>query len=137
MPTIRAPLEEPAIIAKNINGGRLAGILIEASLGVKDCLVNWGDITDNDTNASNSYIHDLYCRVGGNLNASNCCVRVRDSMLKISKSHTIIDNAWLWVADHGNDMPASSKCSSDLTPSDIPWETIWYNAYCPARLRNK
>lgn len=134
MPTIRAPQKEPAIVARKIKGGRLAGILIEASLGVKDCLVNWGDITDNDTNASNSYIHDLYCRVGGNLNASNCCVRVTDSMLKISKSHTIIDNAWLWVADHGNDMPASSKCSSDLTDSDILWETIWYNAYCPTCL---
>ena len=134
MPTIRAPQDGPAIVARKIKGGRLAGILIEASLGVKDCLVNWGDITDNDTDITNSYIHDLYCRVGGNLNASNCCVRVTDSMLKISKSHTIIDNAWLWVADHGNDMPASSKCSSDLTPSDIPWETIWYNAYCPTCL---
>ena len=134
MPTIRAPLDKPAIVAKKINGGRLAGILIEASLGVKDCLVDWGNITENDTDTTNSYIHDLYCRVGGNLNASNCCVRVTDSMLKISKSHTIIDNAWLWVADHGNDMPASSKCSSDLTDSDIPWKTIWYNAYCPTCL---
>ena len=134
MPTIRAPRNDPAIVARNINGGRLAGILIEASLGVKDCLVDWGNITENDTDTTNSYIHDLYCRVGGNLNASNCCVRVTDSMLKISKSHTIIDNAWLWVADHGNDMPASSKCSSDLTDSDIKWETIWYNAYCPTCL---
>lgn len=131
MPTIRAPPDSPAIVAKNIKNSVLAGILIEASVGEKSCLVDWGNSKNNDNN-DHCFIHDLYCRVGGNLNPKDCCVRVNEAMVKISQSNTIIDNAWLWVADHGNNMPPGDNCKE--SNGQASWEKIWENAYCPTCL---
>ena len=136
MPTIRAPKTEPAIVASDINGGILAGILVEASLGTKDCLINWGGDIAEDNNNEYSFIHDLYCRVGGNLDPRKCCVRVSEAMVKISKSKTIIDNAWLWVADHGKHMLPSGMCNvdKDKDKDKATWEDVWNNSYCPTCL---
>jgi hypothetical protein len=81
----------------DVDGVSLAGLLIEAGATTTQTLVEVGpmgaaaDHTNNPT-----ALFDVHCRVGGNIpgTASSC--------FTINSNNVIIDDSWLWRADHGN-----------------------------------
>jgi hypothetical protein len=88
-----------AVKVGNVNGARVAGILLEAGTKPSESLLQWGDPTKKFAGtASNPGVgNDIYARVGGPSKPSPAQAKI---MLRISSGNVIVDNAWLWRADH-------------------------------------
>ena len=57
--------------------------------------------TDHASDDGNpGFIHDVYARVGGLNDPDDYQVSV-DNIMVIASSHVVVDNVWLWRADHG------------------------------------
>lgn len=96
--TLVAAAGTAAVRVGNVDGARLAGLLLDAGpVANVDALLEWGDGRHKGDPANPGLLHDVFVRVGGPTDA----VRARD-MVHISSSHVIGDNLWLWRADHGN-----------------------------------
>mmetsp|Transcript_10211 Transcript_10211/g.27114 ORF Transcript_10211/g.27114 Transcript_10211/m.27114 type:complete len:596 (+) Transcript_10211:167-1954(+) len=95
--TLVAPASgAPCVIAHDTGGMRLASVVLQASevpAEVKSLLLRWGgDGSESDP----SVLSDVFCRVGG-----PGSLKVRASvMVHVAASHVILDNLWLWRADH-------------------------------------
>jgi hypothetical protein len=102
MPIVIAAAGLPALIVRNVDGVRVGGLLFQAGAQPTDVLVRWGD---SDTPpyagdpANPSFFHDAFARVGG---ANNPAIQqvTADVMLQVNSGNVVIDNAWLWRADH-------------------------------------
>jgi len=100
MATLVANNGKPCIEVANVEGVRVAGLLLQAGNKKTSSLLQWGD-SKNDGSASNPGVaSDVFARVGGRNNAYHDQVTV-DNMLMINSGNVIIDNTWLWRADHG------------------------------------
>jgi len=80
----------------DVDGVSIAGLLVEAGQTTTPTLVQFGDMgssADHSKNPTMSF--DVHCRVGGNIagTASSC--------FTVNSNDVIIDNSWLWRADHG------------------------------------
>jgi hypothetical protein len=88
----------PAIIVADVDGVTIAGLLLDAGSINSPCLLQIGNanVSTLDHSANPTAIFDISCRVGGAapIAQTNCCV-------VINCRNVIIDNAWLWRADHG------------------------------------
>jgi hypothetical protein len=84
------------VTVDDVDGVSLAGILIEAGGTTTATLLQvgaMGSATDHSKNPT--ALFDVHCRIGGNIpgTASSC--------FTINSHDVIIDNTWLWRADHG------------------------------------
>jgi hypothetical protein len=106
----------PAIlIGDDATGCVIASILIDAGSVGTPSLVQIGDTPNGGGDINNpTCIYDLFCRVG---------VKNEDkstTMLIVNQQHVIIDNTWLWRADHnsteggGGIGPANGQCDHSL-----------------------
>lgn len=97
--TLISTTGKPCIEVGNVDGVRVAGILLQAGKVKSDSLLKWG--LDNYAGNSNNpgVISDVFARVGGPTNQYNEPVST-DNMLVINSGNVVIDNAWLWRADH-------------------------------------
>lgn len=101
VPVLTALSPHKSIMQVSASGVKVAGIVFEAGsndrikgndpsllrIGVKE--QDHGNVNDPTT------LSDVYCRVGGRVEAqTQSCITVNDS-------YTILDNLWLWRADHG------------------------------------
>jgi hypothetical protein len=87
----------PAIEVADVDGVHLAGLLIEAGAVTSDALVRVGPDGAHRGHRSNpSSLHDVFVRIGGAAIGST-----RQSVV-INSSDVIVDNIWLWRADHGS-----------------------------------
>ena len=88
----------PAIIVADVDGVTIAGFLFDAGSSNSPNLLQIGNasVSTVDHSANPTAIFDISCRVGGAAPGAqtNCCV-------VINSRNVIIDNAWLWRADHG------------------------------------
>jgi hypothetical protein len=88
----------PAMIVADVDGVTIAGILFDAGSTSSPNLLQFGDINPStvDHSANPSVIFDSSFRVGGaaaSAQATSCMV--------INSCNVILDNVWLWRADHG------------------------------------
>ncbi len=98
----------PALTVADVDGISIGGLIIEAGPLRSETLVQVGEPGSGRDHSQNpTYLYDLYCRVGGAAaGAASVC-------LQINSNDVVIDNTWLWRADHGagaewDDNPSAS-----------------------------
>jgi hypothetical protein len=117
--TLVAPASgEPCVIADDAGGMRLASVVLQASeapAGVNSSLLHWG----GDGSAGDpSVLSDVFCRVGG-----PGSLKVRASvMVHVAASHVILDNLWLWRADHAELAPGEQPRPGEQYHLVVPGE---------------
>lgn len=96
MATLRPAHGTPCITTDDVKGVTLAGLLLEAGPHLSDTLCSIGDAESTTSHRQNpTIVQDLFIRVGGTI-AGRC-----HSQLLINLKDSIMDNIWLWRADHG------------------------------------
>ena len=117
--TLVAPVSgEPCVIAEDAGGMRLASVVLQANevpAGVDSSLLRWGgDGSESDP----SVLSDVFCRVGG-----PGSLKVRASiMVHVAASHVILDNLWLWRADHAELAPGEQPRPGEQYHLVVPGE---------------
>ena len=117
--TLVAPVSgEPCVIAEDAGGMRLASVVLQASevpADVNTSLLRWGgDGSETDP----SVLSDVFCRVGG-----PGSLKVRASvMVHVAASHVILDNLWLWRADHAELAPGEQPRPGEQYHLVVPGE---------------
>jgi len=92
----------------NVDGVRVAGLLLEAGHKDTPSLLEWGDGSYSGNEKNPGFLHDIFARVGGpKPHPSNRKAKV---MLKINTGHVIGDNLWLWRADHSEEGLIKGTC---------------------------
>lgn len=95
--TLRAKSAQSAVQVEGC-GARLAGLLVAAGTAVASPLVHWEKSTGADCTSTNpGVMSDMYIRVGGPVAESSVQAEV---MLQVDADSVVIDNSWLWRADH-------------------------------------
>jgi len=63
-------------------------------------LLQVGASTNNNTHIDPVFISDVFCRVGGPNNYKS----TPDTCMTINSNDVVIDDTWLWRADHGSNV---------------------------------
>jgi hypothetical protein len=110
MATLNCGSNVSCITVGNVDGVRVSGVMFQADWGNPESLLQWG-VRDQGANKNESYagnsqnpgvMHDIFTRVGGNNNVTlyNATAQY---MTLVNSGNVIIDNTWLWRADHSVD----------------------------------
>jgi len=95
-PTLQPTNGTPALVVADVDGVKLAGLLIEAGAENSPTLVQIGEPGSRASHAANPvFLWDICCQAGG------AQVGKTDCMVTINANDTVGDNFWLWRADHG------------------------------------
>ena len=79
---------------------RVAGILFQAGERNTDALLKWGSDSKYAGNVEKPGVaSDIFARVGGPNDPTIDTVRA-DAMMVVNSGNVVIDNTWLWRADH-------------------------------------
>jgi len=100
--TLIAPSNgNPCITIGDVSGVRVAGLLLEAGhWETKGAMLQVGTSGTFKGSSSNPVVlSDVFARVGG----PSTGVGPVGSMFLVQSGYTVIDNTWLWRADHGAD----------------------------------
>ena len=116
-PTLVSTAGNPVIVVES-TGVRVAGVLLEAGSHPTPVLLQWGlnnSTTSKSSSSSKSsskstkssfssldygFLYDCFVRVGGTNDPAIDQVSA-ETMVQIFQDRVVIDNAWLWRADHG------------------------------------
>lgn len=105
---------KPCIEVGDVDGVRIAGLLLQAGPKKSYQLLRWGLRKDYGNPNKPGVMSDIYVRVGGaehqKVTPTSC-----GTMVVINRGGTIIDNTWLWRADHDVDGPVMNGAN----PSDV------------------
>jgi len=117
--TLVAPASGAAcVIADDAGGMRLASVVLQASevpAGVDSSLLRWGgDGSETDP----SVLSDVFARVGG---PGSLNVRT-NVMMEVTASNVILDNIWLWRADHAELAPGEQPRPGEQYHLVVPGE---------------
>jgi hypothetical protein len=96
LPVLTATSGNPVLTIADVDGVSVAGLLIEAGGTSSPTLVQVGDPGSSSDHSQNpTAFFDVNCRVGGNIigKAAVC--------LTVNSDDVIVDDSWLWRADHG------------------------------------
>ncbi|HEX4445733.1 MAG TPA: coagulation factor 5/8 type domain-containing protein [Polyangiaceae bacterium] len=86
-----------AIDVADVDSVTIAGILFDAGAKNSPTLLQIGDAVSTTSHAlSPTAMFDISCRVGG------VTAGLATSCVTIDSNDVLLDNAWLWRADHGN-----------------------------------
>ncbi len=81
----------------DVDGVSVAGVLFDAGVTNSPVLITMGSAKNSVSHAANpSALFDVSCRVGG------AAVGKATSCLTVNSNHVLLDNIWLWRADHGS-----------------------------------
>ena len=107
MATLVTTSDEPCIVVPDaFQGVRIAGLLLEAKSETVSSLLMWG--IEGGGNISNpGVLSDVFARNGVFTNETESSSI--DTMLRIASDSVIIDNTWLWRADHDSNGAANMK----------------------------
>ena len=97
-PTLISAAGNPVIVVQSVPGVKIAGVLLQAGPINADSLLIWGN-NDRGDPSNPGFLYDCFARVGGTNNPSIQQV-MASTMIKIQQDNVVIDNAWLWRADH-------------------------------------
>mmetsp|Transcript_38163 Transcript_38163/g.98631 ORF Transcript_38163/g.98631 Transcript_38163/m.98631 type:complete len:857 (-) Transcript_38163:52-2622(-) len=98
--TLVAEAGTPAVHVGNVDGVRVAGVLLQAGAQDSPSLLEWGDGSHPGNPQNPGFLHDVFARVGGPTDPAVEEVRA-EVMVRVNSGHVIGDNLWLWRADHG------------------------------------
>jgi hypothetical protein len=85
-----------AVTVADVDSVTIAGILFDAGAKESPTLLRLGDTVTATSHASSpTALFDISCRVGG------AAAGLATSCVTVNSNDVIIDNAWLWRADHG------------------------------------
>jgi hypothetical protein len=96
--TLQPTCDSPVIIVADVPGVTIAGLLLDAGPALSPNLMQIGGSTTSkiDHSINPTAIFDVSCRIGGatpHAQSTSCLV--------INSNNVLIDNIWLWRADHG------------------------------------
>jgi len=83
----------------NANGVRISGILLQAGTKQSDNLLQWGNEGFKGDKANPGVMSDVFARVGGPGKDPDAEYSV-SKMVQINSGNVIVDDTWLWRADH-------------------------------------
>jgi len=86
-----------AIEVDNVDGVRIASVLLEAGAVHSNSLLVFGQRDFSGDSNNPGSISDIFARVGGTNSTGDMST---DQMVTINSGNVIIDNVWLWRADH-------------------------------------
>ncbi len=98
MPSLTPDTGEAALRIEDVDGVRVAGVLVDAGPRESAELVEVGKRNGGhkDHSADPISLHDVFFRIGG-----PWAGRARTSLV-VNSDDTILDDIWAWRADHGN-----------------------------------
>ncbi len=86
-----------ALDVADVDGVHVAGLLVQAGAQASDALMRFGPAGSRRGHKANpSTLHDVFFRIGGN------GVGKAKQSLVINSNDVLIDNSWIWRADHGS-----------------------------------
>jgi hypothetical protein len=86
-----------AIEVADVDGVKLAGLLLDAAPTKSECLLQVGPPASSASHAANPiFLYDIFCRSGGPGPGAV------DAMVVINSHNVVGDCLWLWRADHGD-----------------------------------
>jgi hypothetical protein len=86
----------PAMTIADVDGVSVSGIIFDAGPNKSPSLLVVGPSTSNVHHSANPIVlYDLSCRIGG------AAPGLVDNCFTINVNNLILDNVWLWRADHG------------------------------------
>ncbi|MCS7479317.1 discoidin domain-containing protein [Umezawaea endophytica] len=87
-----------AISVSDVDGVKLAGLLVDAGPVNSPVLVEVGQAGSSANHAANpTSLHDVFIRIGGTGTLGRASVSLR-----VNSNNVIGDHMWLWRADHGD-----------------------------------
>jgi hypothetical protein len=107
MPSLLPTQGTAALTVADVDGVTLAGFLLDAGPTTTPALLEVGPSgSSQDHSAAPTAIFDVHCRVGGGSpgTAASC--------VTVNSHDVVLDNDWLWRADHGNGVGWTSNMSS-------------------------
>jgi hypothetical protein len=97
MPSLTPDRGTAALRISDVDGVRIAGVLVDAGPHESPVLVEVGGAFSHcDHSHDPTSLHDVFFRVGGPW------LGKAKTSLVVNSDDTIIDNIWAWRADHGN-----------------------------------
>jgi len=105
----------------NLDGVRIAGLLLQAGPMGCHALLRWGTIGGYKGDSSNpGVISDVVARVGG-----PDIVEVKANvMFQINSGNVVIDNTWLWRADHSINGPVKNLQNPSITGLQVNGDNV-------------
>jgi len=111
-PTLVANGGSALIVEESATEARVAAILVDAGVPVgateSPALVHW--------QGAGGVLSDMFSRVGAfkyERGSKGSCMPTRtDALVQMDGGNTVVDNTWLWHADHDDCYTASDKCYS-------------------------
>ena len=95
-PTLVPDRGTPAMIVSDVDGVKLAGLLLDANETESPSLLQIGEPGSSASHAGNPiFLWDIFTRAGG------AVVGSADCFVTIHSSNVVGENLWLWRADHG------------------------------------
>lgn len=95
-PTLISATGQPVLRLADVDGIVACGLLLEASEKESPFLLQVGAPGSNALHAEKPIVlHDLFTRAGSTVAGRTRC------FVEVNSRHTILDNLWLWRADHG------------------------------------
>ncbi|MEU4535201.1 hypothetical protein AB0G15_10075 [Streptosporangium sp. NPDC023825] len=97
MPSLAPDTGDAALRIEDVDGVRIAGVLVDAGRRESEALVEVGDRHSRRDHSGNPIsLQDVFFRIGGPW------VGKAKTSLVINSDDTIVDNIWAWRGDHGN-----------------------------------
>lgn len=86
----------------DVDGARVAGVLLQAGPELSDALLEWGSSSTNYAGSADNpgFLHDVFVRVGGPAKQDDKADARTKTMIRLNAGNVIGDNLWLWRADH-------------------------------------
>ena len=85
----------PAITVADVDGVSIGGLLIDATTVNAPVLLQVGTHSGISHSANPILLSDIFMRVGGYVRGT------ATTSLQVDSNDVILDNMWLWRADHG------------------------------------
>ncbi|MFC0554326.1 hypothetical protein ACFFHJ_25870 [Planotetraspora thailandica] len=97
MPSLAPDTGKSALEIADVDGVRVAGVLVDAGKKESKTLVKvGGPLSHRDHSANPISLQDVFFRIGGPW------VGKAETSLEVNADDTLIDNIWAWRGDHGN-----------------------------------
>jgi len=96
-PTFVSDTGKPIMAVSDVQSVQLVGFMIDGGPVSAPTLLQVGPSVNANTHTDPVFIDDVFCRVGGPANYKS----MAQSCMTINSNDVVIDDTWLWRADHG------------------------------------